>query len=127
MNHGRHGHGRRRGRGRGYRMRGFLQPCLLLLLFREDTHGYGLLNELQDFGPDLHALDPSMIYRVLRDMEEAGWITSYEGKESLGPRRRMYRLTGDGKDYLNVLIEEARRTKKEITLLLEAYEKEVDQ
>jgi DNA-binding PadR family transcriptional regulator len=104
---------------------GFLQPCLLLMLHREDAHGYSLLNGLDEFGLNPEAHDPSMIYRALRDMEEAGWVLSYEGEESLGPQRRVYQLTPEGRQYLGEWIEDLRRAKREIELLLSAYQEDV--
>jgi PadR family transcriptional regulator PadR len=123
MGRGRRGRGR--GRGRRRRMMGFLQPCLLLMLHRGDAHGYNLLNGLSEFGLNPEAHDPSMIYRALREMEDAGWVTSYEGEESLGPQRRVYRLTDEGQGHLDIWVEDLRRAKREIELLIEAYEREV--
>jgi PadR family transcriptional regulator PadR len=125
MNPGRGGRGRGRGRGRRRRMMGFLQPCLLLMLQRSDDHGYNLLSGLDEFGLNPDAYDPSMIYRALREMESAGWIISYEGETSLGPQRRVYRLTEEGRRHLEIWIEDLRRAKHEIELLLEAYERDV--
>jgi DNA-binding PadR family transcriptional regulator len=106
-------------------MMGFLQPCLLLMLHRGDAHGYNLLNGLSEFGLNPEAHDPSMIYRALREMEQAGWVTSYEGEESLGPQRRVYRLTEEGQGHLDTWVEDLRRAKREIELLIEAYERDV--
>lgn len=121
MSPGKGGHGR----GRRRRMMGFLQPCLLLMLHRGDAHGYSLLNSLEEFGLDPEAHDPSMIYRALREMEMVGWITSYEGEESLGPQRRVYRLTEEGQRHLDIWAEDLRRAKREVELLLAAYERDV--
>jgi DNA-binding PadR family transcriptional regulator len=106
-------------------MMGFLQPCLLLMLHRGDAHGYNLLNGLAEFGLNPEAHDPSMIYRALREMEAAGWIASYAGEESRGPQRRVYRLTEEGQRHLEIWIQDLRRSKREIELLLEAYERDV--
>jgi PadR family transcriptional regulator PadR len=125
MNRGGRGWGRGRGRGRRRRMTGFLQPCLLLMLHRNDAHGYNLLNGLDEFGLNPETHDPSMIYRALREMEATGWITSYEGEESRGPQRRVYRLTEEGLRHLGIWIEDLRRAKREIELLLEAYKRDV--
>jgi PadR family transcriptional regulator PadR len=125
MNPGR-GRGRRRGHKRRRHLMGFLQPCLLLMLHREDAHGYSLLNGLDEFGLNPEAYDPSMIYRALRNMEDAGWITSYEGEESLGPQRRVYHLSERGKEYLEEWAEDLKRAKREIELLLRAYERDVN-
>ncbi len=113
-------HGRRR-----RRTMGFLQPCMLLLLHRGDAHGYNLLNGLDEFGLDPTAHDPSLIYRVLREMEAAGWMDSYQGEKSRGPQRRVYRLTEQGRQHLKIWIEDLRRTKREIELLIEAFERDV--
>ena len=125
MGRGRRGRGWGRGRRRRRRMMGFLQPCLLLMLHRGDAHGSNLLNGLSEFGLNPEAHDPSMIYRALREMEEVGWVTSYEGEESLGPQRRVYRLTEEGQRHLDIWVEDLRRAKREMELLIEAYERDV--
>jgi DNA-binding PadR family transcriptional regulator len=106
-------------------MMGFLQPCLLLMLHRDDAHGYNLLNGLHEFGLNPDAHDPSMIYRVLHEMEAGGWVTSYEGEESLGPQRRVYRLTQEGQRHLGIWVKDLQRAKQEIELLIKAYERDV--
>jgi PadR family transcriptional regulator PadR len=98
---------------------------MLLLLHRGDAHGYNLLNGLDEFGLDPANHDPSMIYRALREMESAGWVHSYQGKKSRGPQRRVYRLTEQGKQHLEIWIEDLRRIKREIELLIEAFERDV--
>ena len=115
MGRGKRGWGR--GRGRRRRLMGFLQPCLLLLLHRDDAHGYNLLNGLDEFGLNPDAHDPSMIYRALREMEAAGWVASYEGEESRGPQRRVYRLTEQGRQHLDVWAEDLRRAGNKIGLV----------
>ncbi len=128
MNPGRgwgQGRGRHR-RGRRRRMLGFLQPCLLLMLRRNDAHGYNLLNGLEEFGLNPEALDSSMIYRALREMEAWGWVESYEGERSRGPQRRVYRLTEEGEHHLAIWIDDLQRGKREIELLLEAYKRDVE-
>ena len=116
--------GRSRGRGRGRKRRRvmqFLQPCLLLLLQRGEAHGYALLDELERFGFDRERVDPTLVYRALREMEESGWIQSSWDEESQGPRRRVYALHNEGKRQLAVWIEDLRRTRGEIDHLLSEY------
>jgi poly-beta-hydroxybutyrate-responsive repressor len=100
----------------------FLQPCLLLLLKRGEAHGYALLAELEHFGFNLDRLDPSLVYRALRDMEQDGWIRSRWDEESQGPPRRIYILDELGEEHLEAWIEDLRRTQREIHRLLNAYE-----
>jgi len=70
------GRGRGRRRGRARRVLRFLEPCLLMLLHEQESHGYHLLSELESFGFDPAALDPSLVYRALREMETGGWVVS---------------------------------------------------
>ncbi|MBN1400814.1 MAG: helix-turn-helix transcriptional regulator, partial [Anaerolineae bacterium] len=67
----------RRHRWRGGRARRgvwFLEPTLLLLLHRGPAHGYTMIEQLVEFG--LEGVHPSVAYRILRDMDEKGWVTS---------------------------------------------------
>jgi PadR family transcriptional regulator PadR len=112
-----------RGRGRRRRVMSFLQPCLLVMLHRGEAHGYSLLNELGEFGFNLDRLDPSLVYRALREMEAASLVISEWGDESLGPQRRVYRITEQGEQALAQWVADLRRTRQEIDHLLVAYER----
>ena len=116
------GHGG--GRGRRRRVISFLQPCVLVMLHRAETHGYNLMNGLDEFGFRPGRKDPSLLYRALREMEEIGLVTSEWHSESLGPQRRVYKITPDGEVYLADWIADLRRTRQEIDSLLLAYEAE---
>jgi DNA-binding PadR family transcriptional regulator len=99
---------------------GFLRPALLTLLRRDNDHGYNLLQGLEELGIDIEGMDPSVVYRALRDMEEEGLVQSQWGEESLGPRRRVYSLTGDGEDVVSSWKDDLQRTRDEIDSLLSA-------
>ena len=114
---------RGRGRGRRRRVMSFLQPCLLVMLNRGEAHGYSLLNGLDEFGFNLDRLDPSLVYRALREMEAADLVTSEWGDESLGPQRRVYRITEEGEQALSQWVTDLHRTRQEIDHLLAAYER----
>jgi len=103
----------------------FLRPCLLFLLFRGEAHGYSLLDGLAEFGFGRRGIDPSLVYRALREMEEAGWVASRLGEESQGPQRRVYRILPAGEQYLADWIADLRRTRDEIDHLVQAYEREI--
>ncbi len=111
--------GCRPGRRRRRRVMGFLVPCLLVLLHREKAHGYSLMSGLGEFG--VARVDPSLVYRALREMEAAGLVDSEPGTESLGPQRKVYRITTSGEAHLAEWMEDLRRTRQEIDALLAAY------
>jgi len=102
----------------------FLQPCLLLMLTRSEAHGYSLLDELAEFGFNPDRVDPSLVYRALREMEANSWVSSHWDTESQGPRRKVYKITSEGDAYLRAWVVELRHTRDEINHLLNAYEQE---
>ena len=113
--------GKRRRQG----VMGFLRPALLFLLSRENAHGYSLLDGLTEFGFNPKQLDPSLVYRTLREMEESGWVASHIGEESRGPQRRVYQLLPEGKTYLAELVDGLRCRRDEINNLLKTYDQEL--
>jgi poly-beta-hydroxybutyrate-responsive repressor len=99
----------------------FLEPCLLLLLRGDATHGYNLLDALRQFGFDRGAADASVVYRVLREMEDGGWVSSQWDTTGSGPPRRVYSVTPDGEEYLAAWITDLRCTRDEIDQFIETY------
>jgi len=122
---GRRASGNRKGRGRGRSRQGimgFLRPALLFMLTREKAHGYSLLEGLAEFGFNPDRVDPSMIYRTLKEMEEFGLVSSHLGEESLGPQRRVYQTLPQGETFMAELIVGLRRRRDEIDSLIAAYD-----
>jgi PadR family transcriptional regulator PadR len=126
--------GRGRGRGGGgWRWRGcsrrmvrFLDPALLLLLHRGQAHGYTLLEQLAEFG--LANLNPSVIYRTLRDMEDRGWVTStWDEEKTQGPPRRVYRITAEGDNALAQWAQDLGETRDLISHFVGAYQQHMEE
>jgi PadR family transcriptional regulator, regulatory protein PadR len=115
----RRGHGWPRGRGlrRGQIAR-FAEACLLLQLRDEDLHGYELIAGLERFGLDPGAFDSGQLYRILRQMEEADWVTSVWESSDAGPARRVYSLTSVGRDALAMWQQELANTHEMLHKLL---------
>lgn len=81
---------------------------LLLLLDGGASYGYELRRELAAI--DLE-IDPSALYRALRKLERDGLVGSRWMRSSAGPRRRLYRMTTQGRrqlDEISALIAEIR-------------------
>jgi PadR family transcriptional regulator, regulatory protein PadR len=106
------------------RINRFLEPCLLLLLRSDASHGYDLTSALVQFGFGPGMLDSSVVYRTLRDMEEQGLVTSEWDTSGSGPPRRVYQVTLDGEEYLHWWISDLRQTLGEIKAFLEAYDQQ---
>lgn len=102
------GAGRGRGRGRGQRWVGdyslidvrLVEPAILAFLKNEKFHGYGLLDKLSELG--LGSINPSLIYRALREYEELGLVESDWDKDTTqGPPKRVYTITEGGLNALD--------------------------
>jgi PadR family transcriptional regulator PadR len=122
---------RRRRKGRGgatyaRRTKDFVQPSLLLLLRREEGHGYALIEGLKALGLADETLNPSVVYRGLREMEEWGWVTSRWDTEGSGPSRRVYRITPQGEEYLGRWARGLREMRDTLDRFREAYGEESD-
>ncbi len=119
--------GRRRGeagcagprRRRGMRL--VLRPALLVLLAEADSHGYELIDQLDQLGFDAGSLDSSIIYRDLRDMEEMGLIQSTWDEESKGPKRRVYQIKEEGLDRLGGWLVSLAHFQEQIDVLQKRY------
>ncbi len=95
-----------------------LEPVLLLLLKEQPRHGYNLLAELDKLG--LNTLHPSVVYRVLRQLEGLDWISSdWDTTQTQGPPRRNYRLTDLGEKALQNWKQELGNTTSLINTLLQ--------
>jgi len=122
-----------RGRGHRWRRQGcsrrvvrFLEPTLLLLLHHGPAHGYTLLERLGEFG--LGDLNPSVVYRALRDMEARGWVTStWDEEQTQGPPRRVYRLTGLGDEVLGWWAQDLQETRGMIEHFAGVYSRHMEE
>jgi len=119
------GPGRNRRSGRGRRWMGdyslidvrLVEPALLAFLQDADLHGYGLLDRLEELG--LGSINPSVIYRILRDYEENGLVQSAWDEESTqGPPRRVYSLTEEGHKALERAVASLSETSNRINKIL---------
>ena len=76
--------------------------CILLLLRKEPAHGYALLQQLCELG----AMGPNRarIYRALRWLEDAGFVTCWWDTPAVGAARRMYELCPAGASALAAVL-----------------------
>lgn len=104
----------------------FLEPCLLLLLHGGESHGYELLDNLGRFGFREDPADSSTIYRILRSLEERGFITSRWAEGDSGPSRRVYSLSPDGDGYLEMWVKELENTDRILHCFFNEYRGHMD-
>jgi PadR family transcriptional regulator, regulatory protein PadR len=76
----------------------WLVPAVLLLLRDVSSYGYDLMKALTRFG--FVMMNPGPLYRMLRQMEKDGLVTSSWDTSGQGPARRLYSITEAGETYL---------------------------
>jgi PadR family transcriptional regulator PadR len=119
--------GRRRRRRRpgdatfARRTKSFVQPALLLLLRQGEGHGYALMEGLKEMGLADDSLNPSVVYRSLREMEEWGWVMSRWDTAGPGPSRRVYRIAPQGEEFLQSWAGELGEMRDTLDRFLTAY------
>lgn len=80
--------------------RNWMTPVILLLLREWSSYGYDLMERMAAFG--FAAMNPGSLYRVLRQLEKDGMVSSAWDTSGQGPARRMYSITDAGEAYLNL-------------------------
>ncbi len=97
----------------------FIEPCILLLLSKGSSHGYGLMEDLEKHCGE--EVDIGDLYRTLRRMERDSWVKSDWEENKAGPDRRTYTITKEGKNFLGDAASSLVLTDKLIHHFLEGY------
>ena len=77
-----------------------IQAELLLLLGQQPSHGYELIQRLNEAEFKSGEADAATVYRNLRRMDKDGLIKSHWEVGESGPGRRLYELTPQGSEAL---------------------------
>ena len=101
--------------------RNYLKACLLLILSETSAHGYDLADQLGRLG--LGAVDKGGMYRTLRTMEDEGLLASAWERSQTGPLRRRYRVTAEGRSWLEAWTAAVRSGQAFAALYLRRYER----
>jgi len=99
----------------------FVEPCILLLLSKEPTHGYGLMDGLAKHCGE--NVDVGDLYRTLRRMEHDGWVSSAWDRKTNGRDKRVYTITKEGRSFLKHAITSLKQTDELIHHLFSGYQK----
>ena len=100
------------GRGGGRDRAALLEPAVLAALAEQSAHGYDLRRAVEEMSEGTVVVDPGGIYRVLRRLDEEGFVGSTWVEGEFGPQRREYRLTADGTELLSYWREDLARRER---------------
>lgn len=80
-------------------IKGHLDLMLLSILSGGPNHGYAVIETLRDQSGSAFDLPEGTVYPALHRLEKAGLLSS-SWSEASGRRRRIYRITSDGRKSL---------------------------
>ncbi len=102
---------------KGEALKGHLDMLLLGVLHRQPAHGYAVIEELSRLSGETFDLPEGTVYPALHRLERAGLISS-EWSEDSGRRRRVYDLTGRGREAFRRYSDEWRQFSEGVNTLL---------
>lgn len=79
-------------------MKGILESCILKIIGKSETYGYEIVTQLQKQG--FTDAKEGTLYPLLLRMEKKNLITATFKPSPLGPKRKYYHLTEEGKEYI---------------------------
>ena len=89
----------------GRHLEKFIQPALLGVLAGEPLHGYLLVRRLGGMAMfRSHSPDSTGVYRFLKAMEDRGLVVAAWDLSESGPARKLFRLTGKGRECLETWV-----------------------
>jgi DNA-binding PadR family transcriptional regulator len=81
-------------------LKGVLEGCVLEVISREQTYGYDITERLRELG--FADLVEGTVYAILLRCEKNGLIRSNKRPSSIGPPRKVYALTRNGRAELKL-------------------------
>lgn len=98
-----------------------MQPSILMGLYTKPSYGYELIQTIHRFGFVEGQAPPGMIYRHLRQLEEDGMVFSQWETEGVGPAKRIYQLTEEGREMLALWIGYMEKQARNLNALISEY------
>ena len=98
-----------------------MQAFVLLSLARKQSYGYELVHRLEELGLMDSTADLGALYRLLRELEAGGAISSRWDVGDAGPARRYYELTEAGHERLRHQADSLARMKDKIERFQTAF------
>lgn len=99
-------------------IRGFTDAIILNVLLKGDSYGYQISKHIIEMTNNAMDIKNATIYLAFKRMEKEGLITSYWNNNPDVARRRYYKITTNGKKYLEEKKKEWKNNKNILDKLL---------
>jgi PadR family transcriptional regulator, regulatory protein PadR len=105
-----------------HRVSKFVEPSLLLLLSKKASHGYELIERLEELGFHRESIDIGSVYRTLRKLEKEGFVRSSWEKAAGKKKKRDYLITPEGLRFLARWAERIEERKRALAKFMRIYQ-----
>jgi len=103
-------------------LKGYIDIIILSMLYDNDLYGYELGKRVKEQTDSSFELKEGTLYLAFKRLEQSGLIESYWGEESVGGRRKYYRLLPEGRGHLAKRKQEWEHLKKIMDLFLKGVD-----
>ena len=99
-------------------MNNIIYAVFLASLIEKPLYGYLLVEKLEEFGIKSDFVPYGSAYRILRDMEFSGLVSSEWQTEGTGPAKRVYKITDKGTEFLRNWLVDAKKNLETLEKIL---------
>ncbi|MGW7976591.1 PadR family transcriptional regulator [Staphylococcus xylosus] len=82
--------------------KGALELIVLLIVKKDNQYGYSLVQNISRY----MTIAEGTVYPLLRRLVKSGELTTYYQPSTEGPSRKYYKITNQGNERLNLLLDE---------------------
>lgn len=116
--------GRRFASGHTFGYGRWLEGYILLILSQGSSHGYDITHSMERYDIEFTGIGQmGTLYRILRQMEESGLVSSEWDTTGRRAPRRVYSITALGEKYLKSYIDELESLKERIEDFISSYKR----
>jgi PadR family transcriptional regulator, regulatory protein PadR len=99
-------------------LQGTLDLLILKTLARSPLHGWGIAKRIQALSNEVLGVQQGSLYPALHRLEQQGWISAEWRNSDIGRPAKVYSLTRDGQQQLELELESWKRLSSAVGLLL---------
>jgi len=104
-------------------IRGYNDTFILSILLAGDSYGYAISKQIREISQGEYSIKETTLYSAFNRLEKNGYIESFPGEVTHGKKRTYYKITTNGKHYLNEKLHEWQVTKAVVERFVKELEK----
>lgn len=89
---------------RAQMLKGLLEGCILRIIAEGESYGYKITESLNMSG--FADINEGSVYPVLIRLEKKGYVIAESRKSALGPKRKYFSITQEGKHFIAIFEKE---------------------